>query len=171
MSKFLESMRQIQEEYDVDDDSMKEALEIFVRSRGKEYFDRLVKKYGFDLVQKSFDYVGDIPKIQWQNKSPEGWVYLYALNNRKELSSKELKLFFDSDGKPKKPLHNIFDDPVDLERVEVEEKEGKFWTKEKPIEKPKPPKVKMPSEAKIKQMTSKDLWKLIQEAEAKGLEE
>jgi hypothetical protein len=82
-----------------------------------------------------------------------------------------MKLFFDKDGEPKLFLHNIMDDPIDIENCEAEERDGETWVKEKPKEKVRPPKLRMPSEARLTKMDSNELGKLIQEAEKRGIEE
>jgi hypothetical protein len=171
MSKFMESVKKIQEDYGLDADGVKQTLEVFVRSRGKKYFDQLVDKYGIDLIKRAFEYVDGLPKIKWQNETPERWIFRYAIDNPKKLSSKEMKLFFDKDGEPKLFLHNIMDDPIDIENCEAEERDGETWVKEKPKEKVRPPKLRMPSEARLTKMDSNELGKLIQEAEKRGIEE
>jgi hypothetical protein len=167
-NKFLKEIERIKDEYDLTKEQTEELIRLISEARGERHLADLKSRYGENLLIKAFKYCDEnLSPLTLSRMRAEQVVERYLHDRPKEVSSKELSYRLGRD-KRKPPLVDPFEETVDLDRFESV---GENKIKEKPKEKVRPPKLRMPSQSKIDGMSSEELAKLIQTGRARGIEE
>ena len=170
MSKFSQSVKQLQEKefkkyqekYGQEPDEnlsqrFNQIIDKVTEKRSKDYLDSIQRRYPKELIDKVFAWAQrEMSPLEMDGlRKFEDLCFTYFEANQDSLSARDIKVFFDAKGKPKKYV----DDPFDSEIGEVYlDEDGNV------IETFLAPKVVKPQEITREQamkMTSEELGKIL----------
>ena len=126
MEELRNSMKKLQEDYQFSPEESADYSAKIIGKRLAKYKAALIEKYGVDLLSKVAKKYG---------KLSEEKVWQYAQSHAKELTTKEIKMFFNKDGNAKEMVKNDLRD--ELPDPEWSESEGAFIPQKKIKVKPK----------------------------------
>ena len=170
MSKFHQSVKQLQEKefkkyqekYGQEPDEnlsqrFNQIIDKVTEKRSKDYLDSIQRRYPKELIDKVFAWAQrEMSPLEMDGlRKFEDLCFTYLEANKDSLSAREIKVFFDAKGQPKKYV----DDPFDSEIGELDLDEDGNVTESFPI-----PKVVKPQEITREQamkMTSEELGKIL----------
>ena len=170
MSKFSQSVKQLQEKefkkyqekYGQEPDEnlsqrFNQIIDKVTEKRSKDYLDSIQRRYPKELIDKVFAWAQrEMSPLEMDGlRKFEDLCFTYLEANKDSLSAREIKVFFDAKGQPKKYV----DDPFDSEIGELDLDEDGNVTESFPI-----PKVVKPQEITREQamkMTSEELGKIL----------
>jgi len=154
MSRFLSDLSKLKQETGCTDDEWNGFFGPMLDKKLEESKDALVKRYGAEVVNRGLTWGNEsLSPMELGALSAEDILFKYAEENPGELSREELSRFLGKE-KPKALLRDPFSRPLDVDRLDVDER-GAIFEKAKP-DKVFPP---TPSDSQMRKMSSKDVLK------------
>jgi len=127
--------------------------------RDTAYAERIVKRYPQEFVGKVVEWVRGLSDLEGNSyKSFEDAAAQYIHENPGKVTSKEIGLFFDGSGNPKRFVESPDDMELSLDNIAVDE-EGNLYEKP-PIPQPKTA-PNVPTREQAKNMTSAEIAKFL----------